>query len=108
MRTGSITRRLALAGCTVLCVALFTAGAAYADALDDIIKRGKVLVAIDISAGPFGIQNDQMQPDGADVETAKMLAKDLGVELEVVPVTSANRIAYLQSKRVDITMSSLT
>ncbi len=103
MMTGK-TIRLLLA--TVLTLAPLCA--ARADALDEIINRGKVRVAIDISAAPFGIQNDQMQPDGADVETAKLLAKDLGVELEVVPVTSANRIAYLQSKRVDITMSSLT
>ncbi len=81
---------------------------ARADALDDIIKRGKVLVAIDISAPPFGIQNTKMEPDGADVDAAKLLAKDLGVELEVVPVTSANRIPYLQTKRVDLTMSSFS
>jgi len=99
------TRRLAG---LALCGLLGLGGAARADALDDILARGRVLVGIDVTAAPFGIQNDQMQPDGADVETAKMLAKDLGVTLEVVPVTSANRIAYLQSKRVDITMSSLT
>src|SRR6267143_1072211 len=81
---------------------------ARAEALDDIIKRGKLLVAIDIAAPPFGIQNDKMQPDGADVEVARLLAKDLGVELEVVPVTSANRIPYLQTKRVDLTMSTFS
>jgi len=81
---------------------------ARADALDDIVKRGKLLVAIDISAPPFGIQNDKMQPDGADVDVARLLAKDLGVELEVVPVTSANRIPYLQTKRVDLTMSTFS
>jgi polar amino acid transport system substrate-binding protein len=79
-----------------------------ADELDDIIKRGKLLVAIDTAAPPFGIQNDQMQPDGADVEVARLLAKDLGVELEVVPTTSANRIPYLQTKRVDLTMSTFS
>jgi polar amino acid transport system substrate-binding protein len=83
-------------------------GAAYAEALDDIVKRGKILVAIDITAPPFGIQNDKMEPDGADVETARLLAKDMGVELEVVPVTSSNRIPYLQTRRVDLTMSSFS
>ena len=97
-----------LRGLLLLAAALLWPALARADALDDIVKRGKVLVAIDVTAAPFGIQNDQMQPDGSDVETAKLLAKDLGVELEVVPVTSANRIAYLQSKRADITMSSLS
>lgn len=97
----------------VIAVALLMAAAvgttaASAQALDEIIKRGKIRVAIDISAPPFGIQNDKMQPDGADVETAQLLAKDLGVELEVVPVTSANRIPYLQTKRADLTMSTFS
>lgn len=81
---------------------------ARADALDDIVKRGKILVAIDLAAPPFGLQNDKQEADGADVETARLLAKDLGVELEIVPVTSANRIPYLQTKRVDLTMSTFS
>lgn len=81
--------------------------AARADTLDDIIKRGTIRIAIDLTAPPFGFQNKEMQPDGADVETAKLLADQLGVKLEVVPSTSANRIAYLQSSRVDLTMSTL-
>jgi polar amino acid transport system substrate-binding protein len=94
----------------VIAAGLMAAGlsGARADALDDIVKRGKVLIAIDISAPPFGIQNTKMEPDGADVDAAKLLAKDLGVELEIVPVTSANRIPYLQTKRVDLTMSSFS
>ncbi|PSC03836.1 hypothetical protein SLNSH_17150 [Alsobacter soli] len=100
-------RYMALAA-GILIAATCAQSAARADALDDIIKRGKIRIAIDISAPPFGIQNDKMEPDGADVETAKLLAKDLGVELEVVPVTSANRIPYLQTKRVDLTMSTFS
>lgn len=99
---------LAKLGALIVVAAASGATGARADLLDDIIKRGKILVAIDISAPPFGIQNEKMQPDGSDVETARLLAKDLGVELEVVPTTSANRIAYLQSKRVDVTMSSFS
>jgi len=102
-----LTIAAAIAG-AVLTVGLAGVAPARADAIDEIIKRGKILVAIDISAPPFGVQNEKMEPDGADVETAKLLAKDLGVELEVVPVTSANRIPYLQTKRVDLTMSTFS
>jgi len=38
---------------------------------------------------------------------AEMLAKDLGVKVELVPVTSANRIPYLTTKKVDLVISSL-
>jgi polar amino acid transport system substrate-binding protein len=38
---------------------------------------------------------------------AKYLAKELNVELELVPVTSANRIPYLQTGKVDLVISSM-
>jgi polar amino acid transport system substrate-binding protein len=102
-----ISRILSI-GLATIAASLVFASAARADALDDIISRGTVRVAIDITAAPFGFQDDQGKPDGADVATAELLAKDLGVKLQIVPVTSANRIAYLQSGRVDLTMSSLS
>ncbi|HYZ63247.1 MAG TPA: transporter substrate-binding domain-containing protein, partial [Acetobacteraceae bacterium] len=77
-------------------------------ALDAIIKRGKLLVGVDVGAPPFGFTDDKMQPTGADVETARLLANDLGVSLEVVPTTSANRIPYLLTNRVDLVMATFS
>jgi polar amino acid transport system substrate-binding protein len=48
-----------------------------------------------------------MQPKGYDVDVAKLIADKLGVKLELVPVTSANRIPYLQTNKVDLVISSL-
>ncbi|MCD8488289.1 MAG: transporter substrate-binding domain-containing protein [Desertifilum sp.] len=48
-----------------------------------------------------------MQPQGYDVDVAKLVAESLEVNLELVPVTSTNRIPYLQSNRVDLVISSL-
>jgi polar amino acid transport system substrate-binding protein len=95
----------ALLGVISLCASI--ASGARADALDDIISRGTIRIAIDVSAPPFGFQNEEMQPDGADVAAAKLLASDLGVKLDVVPVMSSNRLPYLQSGRTDLTMSTL-
>ena len=88
---------------TVLTVAmglvLGFAASASAQGLDAIIKRGKVIVGIDMSVPPFSFQDEKQQPAGSEVETAQLLAKDLGVELEIVSVTAANRIPYLQTNR---------
>lgn len=51
--------------------------------------------------------NDQQQPDGLDIELAKLMAKNLGVDCEIVSMTTANRIPYLQPKRVDVLVASL-
>jgi polar amino acid transport system substrate-binding protein len=79
---------------------------ASASSLDDIIARKKVLVGVDLSVPPFGITNEQMQPDGLDVDVAKLLAKDLGVELELVSVTGQSRIPSLQTGKVDFVVAS--
>ncbi|MBV9782189.1 MAG: transporter substrate-binding domain-containing protein [Acidisphaera sp.] len=83
----------------------FVAGAAQAQTVDDIIKRGKVLVAVDPTSAPFGTTGPDGQPDGYDVDVAKLVARYMGVQLELVPVTSTNRIPYLLTNRVDMVIS---
>lgn len=101
-------RKLIGRALAVTAVVAATAGIARAEAMDDILSRGVVRVAIAVTAPPFGFMNDKNEPDGSDVAAAKLLAKDLGVKLEIVPVTASNRMAYLQSGRVDLTMSTLS
>ena len=38
---------------------------------------------------------------------ANLIGKELGVKVEIIPVTSANRIPYLQTKKADLVISSL-
>ncbi|WP_266064541.1 transporter substrate-binding domain-containing protein [Brucella intermedia] len=82
-------------------------GAAHAQSLDDIVKRGKLLVAIDTTYAPFGTINEKMEPDGFEVQLAKEMAAALGVQAEVVPVNTANRIPVLLTNKADITLSTL-
>lgn len=56
---------------------------------------------------PFGVMNAENKPDGYDADVAKLLAKDLGVELVILPVTGPNRIPYLLSGQVDALVASL-
>ena len=84
------------------------AGAAQADLLDDVRAAKKVRVAIDVGSPPFGTMDSAMKPTGSDVETARLLAKDLGVELEIVQTTGANRIPFLQTGKADIVVASLS
>lgn len=79
-----------------------------ADTLGDIKQRKKVLIAIDLGAPPFGLTDAKMQPQGSDVDVARMLAKDMGVELEIVPVTGPNRIPYLMTGKADMVISSFS
>lgn len=81
---------------------------AQADTLDDIKKAGKVRIAIDLAIPPFGMTDDKMQPAGSDVDLARLLAKDLGVELEIVTTTGPTRIPFLQTNKADLVVSTLS
>lgn len=82
------------------------ASLASADTLDTIRQRKKIIVAVDIGTPPFGMIDAQARQSGSDIETAQLLAKDLGVELDVVPVTGANRIPFLMTRKADVVLSS--
>jgi len=101
---------LALSGCTPANGGTSAGGAiSGADsALASILERGVIRVADCLSFAPFGFTNDQGEPDGYDVDIAKAMAADLGVELEVIDTTAANRISNLQTDKVDLVICNFT
>src|SRR5690349_17119178 len=100
------TIRRAIAGAALVLLSL--ALPAHGDTLDDIKKAGKIRVAIDTAIPPFGMTDDKLQPTGSDVDVARLLAKDLGVELEIVTTTGPTRIPMLQTNKADIVVSTLS
>ncbi len=98
-------RRLALA-CALL-LTLAGGRTASADALAQVMEAKKLRVAVPQDFPPFGSVGPDLQPLGYDVDTAQLLADKMGVALELVPVTSANRIPYLTTGKVDLIISSL-
>lgn len=83
------------------------AGQAMADQLQDIQKRGVLRVAVPQDFPPFGSVGTDLKPQGYDIDMAEYLAKGMKVKLQLVPVTSANRVPYLQTNKVDLVISSL-
>ncbi|MFL9923947.1 transporter substrate-binding domain-containing protein [Herbaspirillum lusitanum] len=94
------------------CIAALTFGvfahSAMADQLDDIKKAGKVRVAIAMGTPLFSYADENLQPTGSDVDTAKQLAQDLGVKLEIVSITNAARVPTLQANRADLVIADLS
>lgn len=83
------------------------ASGASAQTVEEIKSRGTVNIGMLVDFAPFGIINDQGQPDGYDADVAKLLAEEMGVQVNLVPVTGPNRIPYLLSGQVDILVASL-
>ena len=104
--TSFASRRLALALASVALLA--ATGAAQAqNALDNVLKAKTIKIAVPTDYPPYGSVDRNMQPQGLDVEMAQLVAAKLGVKVELVPVTSANRIPYLQTRKADLVISTL-
>jgi len=80
---------------------------AQADTLADITKAGVLRVAVPQDFPPFGSIGADMAPQGLDIDVAALMAKRMGVKLQLVPVSSTNRVPYLQTRKVDLIISSL-
>jgi len=101
------TKRHLLVLSASLALATLAGGAQAQTALDDVMKAKAIKIAIPTDFPPYGFVGTDLQPQGLDVDMAKYIATKLGVKVELVPVTSANRIPYLQTKKADLVISTL-
>lgn len=94
-----------LAFATVLSTVAFVP-AAYAD-LADILTAGTIKIGVPENFPPFGSLGASGEYEGYDVDVANLIAKDLEVKIELVPVTSKQRIPFLETEKVDLVISSM-
>jgi polar amino acid transport system substrate-binding protein len=103
-----MSRRMSIFAAAAAVVTFVTGGAAVAqDALAKIESSKVIRIAVPTDYPPYGFVGIDLQPQGLDIDTAKLIAEKLGVTLEMVPVTSANRIPYVQTGQVDLVISTL-
>ncbi len=76
-------------------------------ALDNVMKAKEIKIAIPTDFPPYGFVGPDLKPQGLDVDMANYIGQKMGVKVELVVVTSANRIPYLQTKRADLVISTL-
>lgn len=65
------------------------------DLLASIRSNGKIRVALEFGRPPWGFKDSQLKMTGSDMESAELLARDLGVKLEIVEVTGPSRVPFL-------------
>ena len=87
---------------------LVTGAAAKADVLDDIKKRGTLIVGVKADYKPFGFREPSGGIIGLEPDLAADVAKKLGVKLELVPVVSANRMEFLNQGKIDLMIATMS
>lgn len=80
---------------------------ANADQLQDVLDAGVIKIAVPENFPPFGSVGANLEHEGYDVDVATLISENLGVKVEIVPVSSKQRIPFLSSGKVDLVISSM-
>jgi polar amino acid transport system substrate-binding protein len=75
---------------------------ANAATVDEIKKKGSITFGIVTDQPPFSFINAAGQNEGYDIDLTELMAKELSVQVNYVPITSANRIPQLLTGKVDM------
>ena len=92
-----------------LCLIMSVAAVASAGKLDEIKERGKLIVGVKDAVVPFGfVDENTNQLVGFDIDICRYIAEQLGVDIEILPVTSATRIPMVAQGQVDLVAATMT
>jgi polar amino acid transport system substrate-binding protein len=95
--------------CAVALVAVASlAGGVEARSLDDIIKSGTLRIGVNPNFPPMSSYGKTNQLEGFDIDVGNKLAEVLKVKAEFVPTETAQRVPFLTSDRIDLSLGALT
>ncbi|CAM4251286.1 transporter substrate-binding domain-containing protein [Kerstersia similis] len=97
-----------LATLAASCAMLMPLGNAHADdSLSRVLDKKSLAVGIAGDFPPYGFIGPDFQPQGLEIDLARYIADKMGVQADLVTVTNPNRIPYLQTRKIDVIISSL-
>ncbi|MDE2791301.1 MAG: transporter substrate-binding domain-containing protein [Paracoccaceae bacterium] len=73
-----------------------------------VMERGKVVVGVKADYKPWGYRDENGNLVGMEIDMAQDVANTLGVELELVPVQSSNRMQFLEQGRIDMMIATMS
>jgi len=91
---------------------MFTSIERSADAANDrfmkVMERGKVVVGVKADYKPWAFRDTDGNLVGMEIDMAQDVADALGVELELVPVQSSNRMQFLEQGKIDLMIATMS
>jgi polar amino acid transport system substrate-binding protein len=102
-----LRRVIQLSVVTLLSLLLSTQVFAQNTKFQEILNNGVIRIAVPMESPPFGYLAADGAPTGLDIEMAQMVGTALNVQVELVSVTSADRVAYLVTDKADLVISNL-
>ena len=101
-------RRTLIVGAAALAVAVTGASSVQAKSLDEILSEGVIRIGINPNFPNMSTRNDAGDWEGFDIDVGNAIASQLGVEVEWVPTETPQRVPFLVSDRIDLSLGALT
>ena len=76
--------------------------------MEKIWDRGKIIVGVKADYKPWGYRDSSGAIVGMEADMAQDVATALGVDLELVPVQSSNRMQFLEQGKVDMIIATMS
>jgi len=101
----AVTATIAMAFSAVASVA---ADQCTNDTWNKVMKRGKIVVGVKADYKPWGYRDTSGKLVGMEIDMAQQVADTMGVELELVPVQSSNRMQFLEQGKIDLMIATMS
>ena len=99
---------MAAAAIAVAAMAAAVSDRAEANQLEEIKKKGVLVVGVKTDYPPWGMRDASGAIVGMEPDMAADMAKRLGVKLELVSVVSSNRMQFLQQGKIDLMIATMS
>ncbi len=78
------------------------------DVWNKVMERGKIVIGAKADYKPWGFRNSNGDLVGMEADMAQDVADTLGVELDLVPVQSSNRMQFLEQGKIDLMIATMS
>lgn len=93
-------------------IAAISAGSVSASCTNDVWKkvmeRGKIVIGVKADYKPWGYRDSNGDLVGMEIDMALDVANKMGVEAELVPVQSSNRMQFLEQGKIDMMIATMS
>lgn len=78
------------------------------DQWNKVMERGKIVIGVKADYKPWGFRDESGELVGMEIDMAKDVAAKMGVEVELVPVQSSNRMQFLEQGKIDMMIATMS
>jgi polar amino acid transport system substrate-binding protein len=101
-------RWIAAQGLAAVLTVAALVGVAEARSLDDMIKAGVIRIGVNPNFPPNSSYNDKNELEGFDIDVGNKIAEALKLTAEFVPTETPQRVPFIVSDKIDISLGALT